>query len=486
MKDQHARSDMAAQQTHRRQFRGLRSIFRNGTGLAVMNIATVLVRLFVVALIARSLGPQLYGQYAYVLGLVLVGLGMAMFGTNGIVIRNIGRADAGENLNVSVALRLLTAGAASLGVFGAAALAVTDGTLLALAAALSAGLFMRAISELFQSMLIGQERGAFAAGLGTARLVIELVFVAGAAAFNAPIWAFGAIYALIWTGQAAAWGIAVGPAMRLPRWDRARLMALAREGAPLGLTSSASLFLVQSPVVLSSRSDGGTIELGLLALAVQIIAMSRLVPGAFTSAALPILARSTQRRDGKNDLFHRVQLLLTWAVFGTACLIGAPVAQAALPLVFGTQFDGAITLIAPAMLIALGWTLLMAFETMALIASRAGAFCVISCAAAALIILLDSGLASTGVDPLLLAGCGVWSATLAALVFARATGQASPQLVAEQGAAAIALGTAFTAGLSGAPIALATTLFVLVIAGLLARLRGVLNALPQTGASVSP
>ena len=451
-----------------RAWTGVFSILTNGSSLAAVNVLTVIVRLGVVVMLARALGPELYGDYAYGLGLTMVALGAAMFGTNGLIIRDIARQDGEhlpENLESALALRTVTSGLAALAPLAVLALIGASSSIWMLTGIFALGLIFRSLAELFHGVLTGRERGTLAAQLSLIRLFSEMAGVGALVLISAPVWAFALLYTACWALQlillrrAAGYVFPRSPGLIASAWP------LAKAGAPLGLTASAGVWLIQSPLIAAQGAGLAPHQVGLIALAVQLIAVSRLVPGAFVMAALPLLARAQDRGDGKDQTFFRLQFIVTWALGGLAVLLSGPVLQIMTPLIFGGRFSDLAELATPMAVALLFWMLLMGFETTALVQNRTMEFCAVLLGAGLLVaaLLIQSPETGLGLPYLWAAATACAAATAAALLLSIRAGRSRTEDVAVHLVAGTGLFTLVHTVEAGLSHILAALAYILVL-----------------------
>lgn len=76
---------------------GLRGqLLRGGIGSIVVNVASTLLAVLVTVVLARALGPEQYGVYAYIFALVSLIAILAQFGLPNLVVRETAKAQARE------------------------------------------------------------------------------------------------------------------------------------------------------------------------------------------------------------------------------------------------------------------------------------------------------------------------------------------------------------------------------------------------------
>ncbi len=322
--------------------------------LAARVFAQALTLLFTLA-VARTLGEQGFGQFAFISATVAIANVVTTFGLDTMLIRDVAarrspatgglRADAPTGL-FSAAL-LIQLGLSAVVLVALLALgprlpnqtAATQPALLV--AALS--LIPLAFSTVFSAILRGRGRmrayalfsGATAASLG---LGAGLLWRRGGTLLDAALILLaaqtgGAIVAFLLYRRASAW-----PG-RWPWPTRRQLGRAWRTGGVLaGLMILAVLYQRLDVLLLSLLA--GDAATGFYAAAVRILEALKMLPGAFFGALLPMVVA------GGRPEVHRAYRLSFVALLGLSVLLAAITAALAGPLIgwlFGPAFAPAVT-----------------------------------------------------------------------------------------------------------------------------------------------
>jgi O-antigen/teichoic acid export membrane protein len=245
--------------------------------------------------LARLLGPELYGILNYAISWSVAFLPLGSLGLWAIMSREAGldRArgihTAGNALSLRVGLSFAAGSASALiAVFAEAEPSAQRALWI-----VSLALVGRSLAQYCENVFNAFENSAIVLRQESAFRSLELLLGVAAALFSGRLEHVALSYALVWWLQ-AAWGLwAIRrevPGLR-PSFDRAELGRLLRQGLPLGTSSLFVLLLGTAPMLLF-RHVGELGELGQLAVLSQIFAILSLVPTQFAVAALPPLSRA--------------------------------------------------------------------------------------------------------------------------------------------------------------------------------------------------
>ena len=331
---------------------GIRRYVQN-SGFALFGyVTTTLIAFGYAVVLARVLGKHDYGILAFGFAWYLTFIAFSYLGLDVVLSREIGRDRgaaarlAGSTLALRVAAALLCGAASSV----VGALISTDRVTRTILALFGISLLARAVWVWCGSIFTAFEDTRYLLyGDLICRPLEPAVAGIVLVVFPHSVVAVAVVHVTVWSLQAA-----LGLAFVLGRMTaidtsavRADAARMLREGFPGWVYTITALWFVQVPIVLY-RAAGGTRELGAFALAMQIIGYLLTVPYLAGSIALPLLARSAARGDGKTRTAARVTLvgiplvgvvmgLLTWAL-----------APALTRLIFGTAYHQTGTILTEA------------------------------------------------------------------------------------------------------------------------------------------
>ena len=405
-------------------FPGIKSIAVNTGYLTAARVVTQVLRIFYVIVLARYLGPEVYGLFAYGQSWYMAFLPVTAFGLGLVLIREVGRdRDRGAAVVAqTLALR----------------------SLLSIAAAVACGLVgwtldddptARRLLLVFSLALAGRGLAMWAENVFSAYEVArrtlrqEAVFRPLEVALGLLVLALGggaiavaAVHAAVWWAQAArGWSIvhaAVVPAR--PRWHWDRMAPLMAQGLPLFVSALFVTWLLQGPLVLFRHIADNEHDLGQLALAIQAFFALCAVPWSISLSALPVLSRATVRQDGKDILF-------AGAMVRFAILFGALAGLSAMALgpwlvdsLFGGRYVLTGRLLGPALWLLVPMTAGTAASQVLVAQGRlvAQALCAIAGAGVmtALMFALTATMGPGGALAAAGAGLSIWAFSLVAVV----------------------------------------------------------------------
>lgn len=333
--------------------------------------AGVLLGAATAVVLTRALGVEDFGRYgavAAVIGIVSVitDAGLTAVGSRELALRP--RSERGELLRTLVALRLVISLAAVAAGTAFSALVGYDRIMVAGTALAGLGVLLVNTQATAMMPLSVELRVGTVTAFETLKQALTLAGVGALAAAGAPLLAYFLVQAGVGAAALALTPLALGGAASLaPRLDRRAAGRLLREALPVALAIVMNVVYLRLLVILVSLG-GDNRETGLYATAFRVIEMLVGLPTLVLSVALPLLsvAGSDPAR-----LRYAVQRLFDVAILGGAAVALATAAFAGpvVPLLFGEEFAGAVTI-----LHVQAWALVPLFAgqaaTLALVAMR--------------------------------------------------------------------------------------------------------------------
>ena len=322
----------------------LRVIIANTGWLFALRLLRILFALFVTAWVARYLGTEHFGLFQY--GIAFVGLfgPLAVFGLQGIVVRDIVREPEArdEILGTTFVLRLLGGAAGALLVVLSVAAVRPDQQARIITGVISLTLLLQSFDTIdmwFQSQV---QSKYYVIAKGAALVLISLLKIAAILA-GLPVTAF----AVLTVVDAAAGGAGLVVAyrsrgFRLRRWrfSRARARDLLGQSWTLILSGTlAIIYLKIDQVMLGGMKDDSAV--GVYSTAVRLSEVWYFIPAAVTTSVFPALIRSRER--GTEIYLGRLQQLydgLAWIALVVAAALSV-VARPLVVLLFGTPYAAA-------------------------------------------------------------------------------------------------------------------------------------------------
>ncbi|MCP5372500.1 MAG: oligosaccharide flippase family protein [Hyphomicrobiales bacterium] len=324
---------------------GLRSIARNTAFLTVARAVNVGTRTVYVILVARLLGPELYAMLAYSQAWYLAFMPIAIFGLGGVMVRSIGldRTQAPEIAARALTVRLLSTTVAAIACVVLGWVLARDPQTPVLISVLVFALVARGVTQWAQHLFT-----AFEVSHHSMRQ--ELVFrVTEVSIAIAVLLAGGDIIFLVATHAAVWWVQAIRALLIVHRrlvplrvaWSPSRWLPMVVQAFPFFMGLLGMGWQNQAPVVMFRNLSADDVLVGQFALAMQALFISAALPEALAAAALPVLARSAQRADGKDLTYARGLLRLSFLLGAGAGLCGMAFGPWLFPVLFGPRFETA-------------------------------------------------------------------------------------------------------------------------------------------------
>ncbi len=310
-----------------------RRILVGAGALLASNAATTLTAMASSMILARHLGAGDYGRYALVFLYASLFQGLASFGVDEILTRELSRGTRGpERLlgnAVLVRLALSTAAVVSCGVvahWGESDPRVAWGTVVAVLPLLLSALYV----PLWSLLAARMEYPLLEAIVVSSRFA-ELALLAAFALAGASFLALVAVSALAQGVPLVLTFLLLRGRVRLTlRYDGRTAKQLLAQAAPLGVASVVALVYGRVDGVLVARLAGFEAA-GLYSVAYKFLNLVLVLPHVVTTAAFPVLAKVDQDRATVQLVFQRAfdYLILAalplavGAVFAAPALVGA-------------------------------------------------------------------------------------------------------------------------------------------------------------------
>ena len=319
-------------------------------------LVAIVARAIYVVVIAKQLGPELYGLFNYGLSWYLLFLPLGIIGIDGVIVREIGRRAGGAAAVVENSLMLRVASS----VLAAIACLVIglwfDGTELVrnLMWIFAVALVGRALAAWSNAVFRGSEASQFVLGHEIFFRLLDVVLGLVLLFHGYGLVALAGVHAACWLAQGF---VSLGYVRRrffartsLPSGGMGPRQLIVG-GLPFVVWALISGWLQQGPLVLWRNLYGDGVDLGQLALAVQIYLLVGSVVAELGGAAIPVLTRSVAREDGKTRRFGEAALRVAWLLSGLLTIGAVTLGSWLLDLFFGTDY-GAVGPLLP-------WTTLL-------------------------------------------------------------------------------------------------------------------------------
>ena len=333
---------------------------KNAAYLASARLLPRFLRVIYVIVLARYLGPELYGLFAYGQSYYLSILPITMFGLQIRLTKDIGisRENATAIMARTLAFQTGVAIAAALVSIGAAQLIEANVTVRHLLLVFSLAMLARAIVNWTQHVFVAFESTHYALKFEVFFRPIEIMIGLLVVLAGGRLLAVATVHALIWWAHVIAALVVIhrhlAPVAFHCSWDDAR--ALFRFGWPLSLNVFCSGFLLQGPIVLYRQLVPHALHIGQIAVVFQALTILCILPAAITASSLPALARSVHRQDGHYLRFTRNMMRFGYGFGAIAGLIGLTLGSMVIPGVLGADYAFAGALFGPAVWLVIPYT----------------------------------------------------------------------------------------------------------------------------------
>ena len=338
---------------------GLWSIARNGSALMGSQLAEFGARAVYIIFLARFLGVEDYGVWAYGLALYGFAISLTGFGMDALVPLEVGKAGQSNTkiptyLGQTLALRLVSTMVAALGLAAFLLFAETPAQAPLILLWLVPAMVGRAVALWVKTCFTAFEKAARLLRLSVPLALAEVVAGATLLFAGAGLAAVLALHAALWCLQAC-----IGVRMvhtRLgalkPDFSLDALTLHIRRGWSLGLSTAISGWLMAAPLLLLGHIGTDPALLGTFSLPYNLamLVYAALLP--FLIAALPVLSRAGEREDPRVRHYGLWVLLGAGITMGSAGLIGLLAGEATFAFALGPTYASAGALVGPCLLLA--------------------------------------------------------------------------------------------------------------------------------------
>lgn len=321
----------------------LAGILGNASWLTGSRLLRLVTGVFLVAVLARYLGPAQYGVLQYSLAVVVIISTAAGLGLQGVVVRNLVRDErsAGTLLGSALLLRLIAGAVGSLACLGIALL--VDDPSVRQVLSLLAVMTLLGSSEILAFWFEARVKSR-------PIIVVQLVaFACGAVAklclvlWQAELVLFALVFALeallVAVGSFRVFQRQVPAGLKL-RASRSVVNELLRESWPLLVSSLATIIYTRADQVMLGQLAGSA-AVGQYSAALSISEFWHLLIVAFSASVMPGIIRA--RSESRSRFLERIQITLDAMVSVTAVVVLALslLAHVIVALMFGPAYGEA-------------------------------------------------------------------------------------------------------------------------------------------------
>ncbi len=336
----------------KQRFPGVAYILRNGLLLTSTNWAEALLRGVYAILIARLLGPELYGMWSLATATYAFAVALTFFGLETLIPLRLGKDTKAQSfIGTTFLLRLGLVVLAALGLALYALVFEYDAQArLALFIVLPA-LIGRGLVLWCRTVFLGLDQSGQALKLAVALRLVEVTAGLISLFLGFGLFTLLIIHAMAWLIEAGIGARRIlGPRPASLKFDGAEFRAILPKGALIGVSTTGLAALTAIPIIYTRYLTDDLVVVGQMALALQIAALLVMGAQGVLLAALPVVGRAAAKDDPR--LQHYPVLIAVGAilVFGLGALLAYFFAPRLIPALMGEGFMQAGLLLAPAIL----------------------------------------------------------------------------------------------------------------------------------------
>ncbi len=321
---------------------GYKSIFKNASFLYASLLVNNITRFIYIIVLARYLGPELYGLFSYGQTWYNAFLPLSMLGLSGILIREVGlnKNSGAQIANVIASIRVIS-------ILLTAFICAITGWIMSdtselsfLMLIFSLALLGRAVSlwgnQMFQAyestyLTLNQEKL-----FRTGEVVIGIII----AITTNDVFLLAATHAFIWLTQGlrAVYLVQKNLQKITLTWHWQQIKTLLIKGFPLCLSLILDGLLIQGAVIFYKLNGASNDMIGNLAIIVQAFLVISGIFLAINQAVLPVISRAVDRKDSKDKIYIHVMIRIAF-VFGTISgILGIAIGSDIVRLIFGLKY----------------------------------------------------------------------------------------------------------------------------------------------------
>jgi O-antigen/teichoic acid export membrane protein len=336
--------------------RDIRLLITN-TGLILGSRSLIIVSRGIYAIVlARMLGPEIYGLYNYGLSWYLAFMPLAFWGIGFILSREIGKnrnlTDQCARIVVSLfTMRVATSFIAALACLVVGLLIEDDRNGEFLVACFALALLGRSLAIWCSEVFVAHEKAELTFKLQSACRLLEVALGIALLYLGYGLVAIVALHVCSWWLEAVLGFIVVRSrfAESLPALSSAGNAAFVRQGLPLALMDICSTWFMVGPVVVYRHMSSDAASLGELTFSLQIFFMLVTVIAAFSIAVLPLMSRLGAEQAGLDFKLSFISYKLGLMFSSLFTILGTALAVPLTALLLTGEYKETSSLIAVAL-----------------------------------------------------------------------------------------------------------------------------------------
>jgi O-antigen/teichoic acid export membrane protein len=339
--------------------KGVASIARNLTFLLGGRSVYFVTRLLYAIILARVLGPRIYGIINYGIAWYLLFLTLTRMGLEVVLSRDVGpnRQEGDRTAALTLTLRIASITLATAAYAILSWFIEDDPASRLMVFVFAFALIGRSLASWIENVYTAYEVNQYSFRQQSIFRPLEVVLGLLVVIIWRQALLVVMIHGLVWCLEAFYGLTIIHRRLFSLRLDRnfPELRRIFLQGLPLGIAMLLMALPYQGPLIffrhLASHGD----SLGQLALAMQVFFMLSQILFALSSVSLPVLSRAAVRQDGKDRMFAETVLRYS-LFFGTIlALLGTALGPWLTVQIFGERYTPAGTLVGPVLWLMIPW-----------------------------------------------------------------------------------------------------------------------------------
>jgi O-antigen/teichoic acid export membrane protein len=321
----------------------LKSILKNASYLVGARGMNMVLRGIYAITLARLLGPEQYGLYFYALSWYIVLLPLTSLGLWAVISRDVGRSESlgFQTVSQTLALRGILSFIMAV-ICGVSGWIIHDDEITRqLLIIFSIAMVGRSLATWVEHIFNAYSESKYVLRIETIFRPIEVFACITILAIGGGLVELAITHGFVWWLQ-GLYGMSLLRSRVYnfkPDWGANGLRRLLRKGFLLGLSSFLLAWFLQGPLLLAKHSNFSLVELGQLALLLQIFSILSQVPQMFRMAALPILSQPRNQVLNEDKQLLDLGLKISWLIGSIVSVVAWYTGPLLAELLFGNKFQ---------------------------------------------------------------------------------------------------------------------------------------------------
>ena len=328
---------------------GIRSILVNSWQLGAARAFASIARAVYALFLARELGAFLYGHFNYGMAWYLALIPLVLMGIPWVLLKEIGTDPSSAPRLVEHSYRiclfagLLLAMVSSVGAW----ILEPDPEVRMLLGIFSLALLARGMALWFQAVFTAFEKARYVLALESSFRLAEVFLGIALVLAGFGILTLALLHVATWSLQLVVSRRILQrlvPMTTVP-FVFPEVVRILHLGFPFLVANLLGVWISQGSLILYRFQEGLDAQLGYLALSLQAFFILGAIVGELGNAALPVVARSIERGDGKSDHYVQEVLRLGWFLGGTLAILAWGLAEPVITWLLGEAYASVAVLL---------------------------------------------------------------------------------------------------------------------------------------------